>query len=186
MYFLFGNKLSCVCRCVWGCVCVQCGKAGRVAQDLAGHKGSFVKEVNECFVNVSWCSAALQHLCSASASNVFLRVRLSSSLQCERSVNLLISSFMKSYITFVLCWGSDGFWGVLSGIAFTNWCICFSVYVHCKSYQRDRDWTEVHTFPLMLHISSTPVVKYLAVITAYLFKWLGNIKYHKFSAETAQ
>jgi len=39
-------------------------------------------------------------------------------------------------------------------------------------------------FHAMCH--STPVVKYLAVIIAYLFKWWGNIKYHKFSAETGQ
>lgn len=37
-----------------------------------------------------------------------------------------------------------------------------------------------------VHISSTPVVKYLMVIRAYLFKWWGNIKYHRFSAETGQ
>lgn len=48
-----------------------------------------------------------------------------------------------------------------------------------KSYHTNAD-------PTKEHISSTPVVKYLAVIIAYLFKWLGNIKYHRFSAETGQ
>lgn len=48
------------------------------------------------------------------------------------------------------------------------------------------DSTQVHTAPFMVHISSTPVVKYLIVIRAYLFKWWGNIKYHRFSAETGQ
>ena len=48
------------------------------------------------------------------------------------------------------------------------------------------DSTDVHTFPFMLHISSTPVVKYLVVIRAYLFKWWGNIKYHRLSAQTGQ
>lgn len=62
---------GCVCRGV--CVGVyREQRAVRVAQDLAGHKGSFVKEVNECFVNVSWCSAALQHLCSSSTWSAFL------------------------------------------------------------------------------------------------------------------
>lgn len=45
---------------------------------------------------------------------------------------------------------------------------------------------KVHTVPFMLYISSTPVVKYLVVIRAYLFKWWGNIKYHKFFTETGQ
>lgn len=33
------------------------------------------------------------------------------------------------------------------------------------------DSIQVHTAPFMVHISSTPVVKYLIVIRAYLFKW---------------
>lgn len=41
------------------CVCIGGGGVGgrglqvRVAEGLAGHKSSFVAEVNECFVNVS-------------------------------------------------------------------------------------------------------------------------------------
>ena len=48
------------------------------------------------------------------------------------------------------------------------------------------DSIQVHTASFMVHISSTPVVKCLIVIRAYLFKWQGNIKYHRFSAETGQ
>lgn len=57
-----------------------------------------------------------------------------------------------------------------------------------KSYGKfnNTDLIQVHTAPFMVHISSTPVVKYLIVIRAYLFKWWGNIKYHRFSAETGQ
>lgn len=57
-----------------------------------------------------------------------------------------------------------------------------------KSYGKfnNTDSIQVHTAPFMVHISSTPVVKYLIVIRAYLFKWWGNIKYHRFSAETGQ
>lgn len=50
----------------------------------------------------------------------------------------------------------------------------FSVYMmRLKSYGKFNNAASatVHTVPFMLHISSTPVVKYLAVIIAYLFKW---------------
>ena len=50
----------------------------------------------------------------------------------------------------------------------------FSVYMlRVKYYGKfnNADSTKVHTVPFMLHISSTPVVKYLVVIRAYLFKW---------------
>lgn len=57
-----------------------------------------------------------------------------------------------------------------------------------KSYGKlnNADLIQAHTVPFMMHISSPPVVKYLVVIRAYLFKWWGNIKYHRFSAETGQ
>lgn len=67
--------------------------------------------------------------------------------------------------------------------------IFLSIYMPRVKYYgkfNNTDSTKVHTVPFMLHISSTPVVKYLAVIRAYLFKWWGNIEYHKFSAETGQ
>lgn len=50
-----------MCVCVW---------SRRAVQDLAGHKGGFVNEGNERFVKVSWCTAALQHVLSASAPHM--------------------------------------------------------------------------------------------------------------------
>ena len=64
--------------------------------------------------------------------------------------------------------GLGGWWVVGFQVSF------FSIYMlRVKYYGKfnNADSTKVHTVPFMLHISSTPVVKYLVVIRAYLFKW---------------
>lgn len=88
---------------------------------------------------------------------------------------------------FVVLWAHSSWW--VAPFFF----ISLSYYTCCdmscvKSYGKfnNADSIQVHTVPFMVHISSTRVVKYLVVIRAYLFKWWGNIKYHRFSAETGQ
>ena len=61
----------------------------------------------------------------------------------------------------------EGWWVVGFRADFLN----FIYMPGVKYYGNNVDSTQVHTVPFMLHISSTPVVKYLAVIIAYLFKW---------------
>lgn len=67
-----------------------------------------------------------------------------------------------------------GVWGLVGGLVFKfDLIFFFSIYMPGVKYDgkfNNADSTKVHTVPFMLHIS-TPVVKYLAVIRAYLFKW---------------
>lgn len=73
---------------------------------------------------------------------------------------------------FNLCVFEDFFCAFLLGGVFSR---RFILSVLCdvllvKSYGKFNQ-TKVHIVPFMVHISSTPVVKYLVVIRAYLFKW---------------
>lgn len=92
---------------------------------------------------------------------------------------IIIYIFFKAVIysvcsRFNFC-GSVGTRGLASGgffffPPFYNIC-CDMSCVKLYGKFNNTDSIQVHTAPFMVHISSTPVVKDLIVIRAYLFKW---------------